>query len=579
MAFLDAFRMWLVGSSSRAAATPVGAFILLFVFFIQGVFFIRANSPTYDEGMHLAAGYSYLTTGDFRLEPQNPPLIKLFLALPLFLGYEPPFNPDPKHWRDGAEFFVGQDFLYRSTLPANQMLAVSRLPNLMLGAWLVALTGWWAYRLWGGRAALLAGSLGCLEPNLVAHSSLVTTDVGATLFIFLSVYLLWEYVNFPRWWLLASTGVAVGFALVCKFSAILLLPMIASVLGMALLSGGGDCASLPLGKQPNKLTYRLLHAGTVLLIILVSALPMIPLAYFLRGFEPWLFGFQRFMALAQLGQPAFFLGEYSYQGWWNYFVVAFLIKTPIGTLVLIAASLIFYRVGSSLGRREALFLLVPVAVIFFATTQAKVNIGLRHVLPVYPFLFVLASRLATVHFRHWLTSFVVAVPLVFTAISSLRIAPHQLAYFNEFVGGPAQGYYYLADSNLDWGQDLKGVKTYMEKENLPIIYLSYHGTAPPSYYGIRYQYVPGAWPLEWPPPADKVPANAPRKVLAISVYNLQDVAFSYDPLFRWLWVRNPIAKIGYSIFVYDLTNDREGLAKLEETYVKSGIGPAPVMSR
>jgi hypothetical protein len=393
------------------------------------------------------------------------------------------------------------------------------------------------------------------------------------------VYLLWEYVNFPRWWLLASTGVAVGFALVCKFSAILLLPMIASVLGIAVLSDGGGCAYLPLGKQPNKLTYRLLHAGTVLLVILISALPMIPLAYFLRGFEPWLFGVQRFMALAQVGQPAFFLGEYSYQGWWNYFVVAFLIKTPVGTLVLIAASLVFYRVGSPLGRREALFLLVPVAVIFFATTQAKVNIGLRHVLPVYPFLFVLASRLATVHFRHWLTSFVVAVPLVFTAISSLRIAPHRLAYFNEFVGGPAQGYYYLADSNLDWGQDLKGVKTYMEKENLPMIYLSYHGTAPPSYYGVRYQYVPGAWPLEWPPPADKVPASTPRKVLAISVYNLQDVAFSYDPLFRWLWERKPIAKIGYSIFVYDLTNDREGLAKLEETYVKSGVGLAPVISR
>ena len=167
------------------------------------------------------------------------------------------------------------------------------------------------------------------------------------------------------------------------------------------------------------------------------------------------------------------------------------------------------------------------------------------------------------------------MPLVLTAISSLRIAPHQLAYFNEFIGGPAQGYRYLGDSNLDWGQDLKGVKTYMEKEKLPVIYLSYIGSAPPSYYGIRYQYVPGAWPLEWPPPADKVPASAPRKVLAISVYNLQDVSFSYDPLFRWLWLRKPVANIGYSIFVYDLTDDPEGLTKLEEAYIKSGIGPFP----
>jgi hypothetical protein len=161
-------------------------------------------------------------------------------------------------------------------------------------------------------------------------------------------------------------------------------------------------------------------------------------------------------------------------------------------------------------------------------------------------------------------------PLIFTAVSSLRTAPHQLAYFNEIVGGPDQGYRYLADSN-DWGQDLKAVKLYMEKENLPIIYFSYFGTAPPSYYGIRYQYVPGTWPLEWPLPTERVPPEAPRKILAISVINLQDLFTPYNPLFRWLWQREPLAKIGYSIFVYDLTYDREGLAKLEETYIKAGI--------
>jgi hypothetical protein len=115
----------------------------------------------------------------------------------------------------------------------------------------------------------------------------------------------------------------------------------------------------------------------------------------------------------------------------------------------------------------------------------------------------------------------------------------------------------------------------MEKQNLTMIYLSYFGTAPPSYYGIRYQYVPGAPPLEWPSSADKIPATASRKILAISVYNLQDVSSPYDPLFRWLWMRVPIAKIGYSIFIYDLTDDREGLMKLEESYVKAGISPSP----
>jgi hypothetical protein len=159
-----------------------------------------------------------------------------------------------------------------------------------------------------------------------------------------------------------------------------------------------------------------------------------------------------------------------------------------------------------------------------------------------------------------------------TTISSLRIAPHQLAYFNEIIGGPSQGYKYLADSNLDWGQDLKNLKAYMDLEKLPIVYLSYFGSAPPAYCGIRYQYVPGTWPLEWPPPSDRVPAAMRRKILAISVYNLQDVANSNKPLFRWLWNRQPAAKNGYSIFIYDLTADRDGLARLKETYVKAGLG-------
>jgi hypothetical protein len=149
----------------------------------------------------------------------------------------------------------------------------------------------------------------------------------------------------------------------------------------------------------------------------------------------------------------------------------------------------------------------------------------------------------------------------------LRIAPHQLAYFNESVGGPEQGYRYLSDSNLDWGQDLKGLKAYIEREKLPIIYLSYFGTAPPAYYGIRYQDVASKGRLTQPP-LDRVPENAPRKILAISVYNLHDVSNAGDARFRWLWTRRPIAKIGYSIFVYDLTNDQEGIIKLEEIYVK-----------
>jgi Dolichyl-phosphate-mannose-protein mannosyltransferase len=553
---------------STTKVARVAAIFLLLLFVAQGLFFIRANSQTIDEAMHLAAGYSYLAKGDFRIEPQNPPLIKALQALPLFLAYRLPFNPDPQQWRDADGFSIGQDLLYKSTIPADQMLAWSRLPNLLFGVLLVALTGWWAYRLWGNRAALLAMALAALEPNLVAHSSLVTTDIGVTLFIFLTVYLFWEYVNRPTWTFLVGTGISTGMALVAKYSAVLLIPIIALIVAALLLKGSKPDFPLPKTWNPNTPRHKLLQAAAVLSLILFVALLAIPPAYLFQGFKPWLSGFQQFLTLSQEGLPAFFFGEYSWHNWWGYFPLAFLIKTPVGTLVIITISLVFYRSGRPLGYRQALFLVLPVTLIFLAMTQAKTNIGLRHILPVYPFLLVLASRTATLHLRRpSLALLLIGIPLACTAISSLRIAPHQLAYFNESIGGPEQGYRYLSDSNLDWGQDLKGLKAYIEREKLPIIYLSYFGTAPPAYYGIRYQDVASKGSLTQPP-LDRVPENAPRKILAISVYNLHDVSNAGDARFRWLWTRRPIAKIGYSIFVYDLTNDQEGIIKLEEIYVK-----------
>ncbi len=557
---------------SVGVAFATGLSLVVF-FFIQGIFFIRANAPTYDEAMHLASGYSYLATGDFRLEPQNPPLLKQYLALPLFFFHRLPFRTDTQNWREGLEFFVGQDFLYHSPIPADRMLWLARLPNLSIGALLVVVIGWWAFRLWGAKAAMLAVTLACFDPNLVAHSSLVTTDIGATLFIVLTIYFVWEYFSSPTWWLLGAAGVSLGATLVSKFSAIVLIPIVGLIIVLHLISAPGlSRAFLPL-RQPIRLSARVSDATTALLSIAFFATLIVSAAYFFQGFQPWFAGLQRFLSLAQDGQPAFFLGEYSYQGWWSYYLVAFLIKTPLGSLLLMALSLLLYQAGSQLKSRDLVFLLLPVIIILLATTQAKVNIGLRHILAVYPFLFILASRLATVQSqRGWPAQLLIGVAVILTIVSSLRVAPHQLAYFNETIGGPDQGYRYLADSNLDWGQDLKGVKNYMDKEKLPIIYLSYSGSAPPSYYGIRYQYVPGTWPLEWPPPADKVPASE-RKILAISANNLQDVFTPYNPLFQWLRRRRPVAKIGYSIFLYDLSDDREGLASLEETYVKAGLVP------
>ena len=546
--------------------------IVLCVFVGQGVFFIRANSQTVDEATHLAAGYSYLTTRDFRLDPEHPPFIKELQVLPLWVVYKLPFRPDLQQWREADQEQIGLDFLYKSAIPADQILAWSRFTNLFLGVLLVTLIGWWAYRLWGILPAMLAMALACLEPNLVAHSALVTTDLGVALFIFLAVYLLWEYLQLPTWGRLAAVGVSTGLALAAKFSALFLVAALSGI--FALLVIAGEPCALPSNKNRIDRWPKTAQAGTLFLIVLFVAFLTIFPVYFFQGIVPWVTGLREFLTHADTGHLSFFLGDYSYEGRWDYFGIAFLIKTPIGSLLLIAASLVLYRVGKPLQRRDTILLLIPPALIFIATTQAKVNIGLRHILPVYPFLFVLASRLATVRLqREWALPFVF-ISTIFTAISSLRITPHQLAYFNEFVGGPDQGYRYLSDSNIDWGQDLRGLKKYMEQEKLPIIFLSYFGTAPPSAYGIRYQSIARTGIHEVSPPSDKVPATAARKIFAISVYNLQDISTGSSPLFRWLWLRQPIAKIGYSIFIYDLSNDAVGLMMLERAYARTKA-PAP----
>src|SRR5262249_41698115 len=312
---------------------------------------------------------------------------------------------------------IGHDLLYKSIISADQMLAWSRFTNLFLGVLLVALIGWWAYRLWGSLAAMVAMALASLEPNLVAHSALVTTDLGVALFIFLAVYLLWEYLQLPTWGRLAAVGVSTGLALASKFSALFLVAALSLILALLIITG--EPCALPANKTRIDRWAKIAQVGTLFLIVLFVAFLTVVPVYFFQGIGAWMTGLREFLAHADTGHLSFLLGNYSYQGWWNYFGIAFLIKTPVGSLLLIAASLVFYRVGKPLQRRDAILLLIAPTLIFIATTQAKVNIGLRHILPVYPFLFVLASRLATVRLRReWGVPLIIGIPTIFTAISS-----------------------------------------------------------------------------------------------------------------------------------------------------------------
>ncbi len=543
-------------------------------FLAQGWWFIRANSQTHDEGVHLTAGYSYLATHQFRLNPEHPPLLKELAALPIYLRYRLPFQPAANLWDQQPEaekWGISRDFLYHSSVPPDELLTLGRLPGLVLGGLLVALVGWWSYRLWGVKAALLGTALAAFEPNLVTNACLITTDLGSALFIFLTMYLLWEYGNSRSPLLLVAAGITTGLALASKLTGILLFGMGGVVLAAHVLLAKSPLFPPAKENIGSPRAVRLKQAVVIAVVVAgLAAVTILP-TYFFQGWDTWIYGFQWQMKKSGIGHDAFFLGEYSKTGWLAYFPVAFLIKTPLPSLLLILASLVFFRAGTPWRLRDVLFLLLPVGIILALMVTAKINIGVRYLTPIYPFLFVAASRLATLRFpRPWLAPLLLGVPVLLTAASSLRQAPHYLAYFNELTRGPGYDYsdHCLADTNIDWGQDLKGLKEYVDRERLPMIYLSYFGTAPPKAYGIEYQEMPSFGAVDWPPrPIERLPRDEPRKMLAVSVTNLQGAYLGEPGPYAFFYhKRSPVAKIGWSIWIYDLTGDAEGRRQLAEVY-------------
>ena len=554
--------------TSRSLAL-LACLALAIAFGVQGFAFVRANAQTFDEGAHITAGYSFLARRDFRLYREHPPLIRELCALPLYLGYRLPFEPDERLWREAEMWAISQKFLHESPVPPREILTAARLPNLVLGVALVGLAGWWAYRLWGPRAAVVATALAAFEPNLVAHAALVGTDLGITLFTFLTVYLLWEYGRARSVLVLAGAGLALGLALTAKFSGMLTAAMVGVVLAGHVLPGRS--LLWPDVKAPwaRRLGQAAVFGGVV---AAGAALVFVPV-YFGQGFAPFVYGVQWQMSKLGLGHPGFLIGDYSDHGWFGYFPVAFAIKTPLGSLALVAAGLLLFRAGEPLRGRDAFFLLLPVVAFAAAVARGRVDVGVRYLLPIYPFLFVLASRLVTARGeRPRLTAALVGLALMTNAASVLRVAPHHLAYFNEAVGGPAQGHLYLSDSNIDWGQGLIALKEYMDREQVPMVYLSYFGTARPEGYGVRYQEAPAGSPVVWPPrPTEELPPGE-RELFAISVTCLQGTYFEDKTTYRWLWEREPVARPGYCIFVYDLTGDADAHRRLAEVYQRHGQG-------
>jgi hypothetical protein len=519
------------------------------------------KSPTFDEGFYIARGWAFLRTG--RLLPLgHPPFTNLLNGLGVLLE---PGLPDPSTldgWDENEAESFSEDLLWNRGVNADRIVFLARLPVVWLGLLLGAVVWRWAREDYGRWGAALALALYAFSPNVLAHTRLATTDLGVGAFYVMALYAWTRFLHrrTARW--LITGGVMFGLAQASKYSALLLIPTLGVMTlwyawrrGPLVLKGTG---------WPNRVFARLAARspgwlwtalaslflmGLVGLVALWASYLFMPRPYPLGAYVA---EFRHFLGLAAEGHRAYLMERFSQSGWWYYHPFTLAAKMPLPTLLLLALALALAVVRGVRPREwEIAF---PALAYLGASMFGSLNVGLRYLLPTLPLIFVFTARLASGSFRPARLRLAVAgVLLTGVVAANLSIYPHYLAFFNLAFGGPDNGYRLLIDSNLDWGQDLPGLADYLQERGADRVYLSYFGQADPAYYGIDAVSLP-AWP---PPPPDPDrpdfhPVNPAPGLYAISASNLVGVQLYEPDSFGYFRAGEPVARIGHSIFIYEV---------------------------
>jgi hypothetical protein len=467
----------------RKAEAVCGALLVLMT--VNLFASISRKSITNDEIVHIPAGYYHLVAGDFQLNNEHPPLVKMWAALPLLLVQpdEPP-APKTEHenfmertWGFHERFWAANQARFQSVTfwPRLMMIPIT----LALGALIFV----FARKLFGETAALISVALYVLEPTVLAHGRIVHTDVPAALVYLLFFFTLQRYSEEPGLKRALVLGLACGVALLTKFSLLVVLP----VLGLYLL------ARLFIVRRDRKQRAQVLHHGgliTGVVLFLVNA------AYYfqhpaleasdVRWVEMkspallsfvttlirvvsklvptyYLFGVYNIELHNYYGHATSLLGQYSDLGWWYYFPVAFALKTTIPFLLLAIAAL-----GWSvwrLVRRDArfLWLVVPIGIYLAISLTSHINIGIRHFLPVYPFLFIGGGALLAqlLRVRQKVGVAVLLVLFGWMSFEAVRTFPNYTPYMNQLASRHPH-WYYLGDSNVEWGDDVGALAAYLK---------------------------------------------------------------------------------------------------------------------
>lgn len=437
----------------RASAWSLAAAGLVVCFLVLALLGVRGQDSTTDERHYFGVGREILRTHEWVGFGAllHPPLSYYVDSLPLlWLGDSSPEDP-----------FA---------------LLLCRATSLVVfGVPLLVLVFRWARELYGPAAGLVALALTAFSPTLLAHAPLITPDLPLTATGVLALYLFHRGghgVGRPWPW-----GLALGLCLLTKASAWLFVAVIV-IDGSLVAWPRRDRATLARLAGGLLLAYVTLNVGygfkglldTAGKADLIARVPNLPLARLAAHAAspflplPYLRATATQLDVAWNGWPAYLMGQLSMTGWWYYFLVALAVKETIPCLLLLAAGLIAFP-WKRAGLEERLLLLPPL-LFFVCFSLGKVQIGIRYVLPAFPFLFIFASSLARLASRR--ARVLIVLLLAVHAAAAVRACPDFIAYFNAIAGGPARGYRWLADSNLDWGQNHTRLLAYARERHIPV---------------------------------------------------------------------------------------------------------------
>jgi hypothetical protein len=538
------------GIETLARRTVLAGLLVIFCGRIAATYSVF--NDTFDESGHIVAGLEILQTRTYTLEAQHPPLSRLVVAaLPYFfaglrLGHY------SELWGHGPWSVGSLRFYWKS-------LALARAGNLLWAVLLFFFVYRWSSALYGPWPGAAACLIAVCCPNLIAHAGLATIDIAAAATILIAAFFFWKWSRSRRMRDCLAASASFGLAALSKFSALVFLPPLAVAYFLAgqwntavPRAAREDWVEQSKGRKDGWQGLRQAAAFTLVFFFVIWAGYLFevgalapPGHRFLSAFRaggergapnfirnvvggrsiPAHMFVQGIIDVAshnQEGHPSYLLGHASPRGHWLYFPIAIAVKSTIPMLLLVA-------MGIAAGRRKAGSPALPAVIIVAASMPAGINIGLRHVLAVYPFFAILSAG-AFAGGRRAVTVAALALA-AWHAGESIAAHPDYLAYFNEIARGREEKF--LVDSNLDWGQDLARLGQYLRQHQVDSVYLSYFGRCSPIKMGVK------AIPL-----GDQRPRQG---WAAASVSNLV-----LRPELQWLRRCQPVAKAGKSIWIYHL---------------------------